>query len=66
MTPTKFSIKPPRYNASIAFVHKDDTTRWILGWMDMYNVRVEGEGTYDINELTYWMEMPQTPSDTLI
>ena len=62
----KFSLEKPTYNSSIAFVHKDDSTRWILGWMDVYNVRVEGEATYNLDELTFWMYMPQTPNDSLI
>ena len=62
----KFALNKPSYNADIAFVHKDDTTRWILGWMDMNKVRVEGEATYELKELTFWMYMPKTPNDSLI
>lgn len=66
MKTEKFAHKKPTYNSDIAFVHKDDPSRWILGWMDMHSVRVEGEATYNLDELTFWMYMPKTPNESLI
>jgi hypothetical protein len=56
-----FKLVIPEYNCDIAFISPEDSTRWVIGWMDGLVAREEGGASYEITELTYWFELPPAP-----
>jgi hypothetical protein len=61
---TRFSEQMPTNNRWFVFIDPEDTSRWVIGWMDWYHIREEGGASYRHNDprLTWWYPLPDVPS----
>lgn len=60
-----FKDEQPKEGDFFCFVCPIEKDRWLVGWRDWYDYRVELGESYSHNDerLTYWFPLPKVPSD---
>jgi hypothetical protein len=54
-----FTKQVPTQGEWFAFICPEEIDRWAIGWMDWYDIRIEGGGgNYKKEELSYWIPLP--------